>query len=106
MLQRTNECSGVCRPKVEGAEAPKEQAVKVEKTGEADGNERGLDELMLLAHSRHLSEEPEAPGGRSGAQAAQPAPAEPAQPAKDDDVRSHSWTSAIACHLYRGAVTP
>ncbi len=68
---------------MEVAEAPKEPAVKPERTPEADGNERGLDELMLLAHSRHLSEEPEAQRGQPSAQ---PAQAAPAGPPKDDEV--------------------
>ena len=57
--------------------------MKPERTPEADGNERGLDELMLLAHYRHLSEEPEAQRGQPSAQ---PAQAAPAGPAKDDEV--------------------
>lgn len=57
--------------------------MKPERTPEADRTERGLDELMLLAHSRHLSEEPEAQRGQPSAQ---PAQAAPAGPAKDDEV--------------------
>ena len=50
---------GVCnRPKEEqGDEEPK--AEEKQEDAEADGNESGLDELMLLAGSRRLSVEPE-----------------------------------------------
>ena len=64
----------MCRPKSEPAEAPKGNALRAEKAAEAEGNEQGLDELMLLAQSRHLSEEPEAPDGSQGAQAHRPRP--------------------------------
>ena len=78
----------MCRPKSEPAEAPKGNALRLEKAAEAEGNEQGLDELMLLAQSRHLSEEPQAPDAQ-GAQAQQAAPAEPdapAETAKDSEV--------------------
>ena len=91
-----------CRPKAE-AEAPKEPVAKPGKNPEAVGSERGLDELMLLAHSRHLSEEPEAPAGQPGAPAAQAAPsdrAESAEPAKSEEVCSavrHLPTQQSSC---------
>ncbi len=64
---------------------------KPEKTLEADQSERGLDELMLLAQSRHLSEEPEVPVGLPGApvpQAAHSGRAESAEATKSEEVRS------------------
>lgn len=74
--------------------------MKPERTPEADGAERGLDELMLLAHSRHLSEEPEAQRGQPSTQPAQAAPADTAQP-KNDEVRCLRLMSATADQTLR-----
>jgi len=74
----------LCRPKPE-AQGPKEHAVKTERTPEAKGNE-GMDELMLLAQSRHLSGEPEAQPDAQAEQAASADRTESADPAKSEEV--------------------
>jgi len=86
----------LCRPKPE-AQGPKEHAVKTERTPEAKGNEGGLDELMLLAQSRHLSGEPEAHPDAQAEQAASADRAESADPAKSEEVRGFSALRPERC---------
>ena len=74
--------------------------MKPERTSEVKGNEGGLDELMLLAQSRHLSGELEAQPGQPDAQAEQAAPAdraESADPAKSEEVCGFSALRPERC---------
>ena len=86
------------RPKDAGAE---EEARAEDNQEEANGNESGLDELMLLAGSRRLSEEPEAAG--QGEAAGTPQPEIPTrnepQPREEDEVPATSATCTSARHL-------
>ncbi len=91
------------RPKEEqGDEEPKAE----EKQEEGDGNESGLDELMLLAGSRRLSEEPDRAGdGEAGGTPQREGPTgEEPQSRDEDEVRSptylHTSASRTACFLY------
>ena len=97
----------MCRPKSEAAEALKDSALRPEKTVEAEGHEQGMDELMHLAQSRHLTEEPQPPDAQ-GALAHQATPAEPGAPAKaakDSEVGiSACWSrTSMAGVLHVGA---